>query len=139
MSNLIQEKVLLSNLGIEAFNEMQTKSFQSIQDQNEVVLLAPTGSGKTLAFLWPIINQLNPEIKQVQCLILTPTRELALQIEQVWKKLGTGYKVNVCYGGHSMQTEIQNLTTPPALLIGTPGRIEDHLVEILSGLKILSY
>ena len=73
MSNLIQEKVLLSNLGIEAFNEMQTKSFQTIQDQNEVVLLAPTGSGKTLAFLWPIINQLNPEIKQVQCLILTPT------------------------------------------------------------------
>ena len=49
MSNLIQEKVLLSNLGIEAFNEMQTKSFQTIQDQNEVVLLAPTGSGKTLA------------------------------------------------------------------------------------------
>lgn len=129
MSNLIQEKVLLSNLGIEAFNEMQTKSFQTIQDQNEVVLLAPTGSGKTLAFLWPIISQLNPEIKQVQCLILTPTRELALQIEQVWKKLGTGYKVNVCYGGHAMQTEIQNLTTPPALLIGTPGRIEDHLVR----------
>ena len=129
MSNLIQEKVLLSNLGIEAFNEMQTKSFQTIQDQNEVVLLAPTGSGKTLAFLWPIISQLNPENKQVQCLILTPTRELALQIEQVWKKLGTGYKVNVCYGGHAMQTEIQNLTTPPALLIGTPGRIEDHLVR----------
>lgn len=60
---------------------------------------------------------------------ISPNQELALQIEQVWKKLGTGYKVNVCYGGHSMQTEIQNLTAPPALLIGTPGRIEDHLVR----------
>jgi superfamily II DNA/RNA helicase len=58
---------------------------------------------------------------------LVPSRELALQIEQVWKKMGTDYKVNVCYGGHSIETEIKNLTNPPAVLIGTPGRIMDHI------------
>jgi superfamily II DNA/RNA helicase len=52
---------------------------------------------------------------------------LGLQIEQVWKKMGTNYKVNICYGGHSLDTEIKNLSNPPAILIGTPGRIKDHL------------
>jgi superfamily II DNA/RNA helicase len=56
-----------------------------------------------------------------------PSRELGIQIEQVWKKMGTTYKVNVCYGGHSIDTEIKNLSNPPAVLIGTPGRIVDHL------------
>jgi superfamily II DNA/RNA helicase len=52
---------------------------------------------------------------------------LGLQIEQVWKKMGTDYKVNICYGGHSIDTEIKNLSNPPAVLIGTPGRIKDHI------------
>jgi superfamily II DNA/RNA helicase len=63
----------------------------------------------------------------VQCLVIAPSRELALQIEQVWKKMGTNFKVNVCYGGHSIETELNNLSNPPALLIGTPGRLTDHL------------
>jgi superfamily II DNA/RNA helicase len=67
------------------------------------------------------------ENNQVQCLILVPSRELAIQIEQVWKKLATGFKVSCCYGGHDMQTEIQNLVEAPSLLIGTPGRIADHI------------
>lgn len=63
----------------------------------------------------------------MQCLIIVPSRELALQIEQVWKKMSTKFKVNVCYGGHSIDTELKNLSNPPALLIGTPGRLTDHL------------
>ena len=118
---------LLSNLGIEAFNPMQREAREAIVAEKAVLLLAPTGSGKTLAFLLPILQLLKPEQKTVQCLILAPSRELALQIEQVWKKMGTGFKVNVCYGGHPMATEIQNLSTPPAVLIGTPGRIADHI------------
>jgi superfamily II DNA/RNA helicase len=86
-----------------------------------------TGSGKTLAFLLPIFQLLESESTGVQCLILVPSRELGLQIESVWKKMGTDYKVNVCYGGHSMDTEIKNLSNPPAVLIGTPGRIADHI------------
>jgi superfamily II DNA/RNA helicase len=118
---------VLSKLGIEQWNEMQLTAHKTIAEDKNVLLLSPTGSGKTLAFLVPIVEMLQPEKTTVQCLILTPSRELALQIEQVWKKMQTGYKVNVCYGGHSKQIEIQNLSTPPALLIGTPGRIMDHI------------
>jgi superfamily II DNA/RNA helicase len=105
-----------------------------------VLLLAPTGSGKTLAFLMPVLQLLEQGKTKVQCLILSPTRELTLQIESVWKKMGTGYKVNSCYGGHAMAVEVQNLSEAPALLIGTPGRIADHITRdtfALDGIHIL--
>ena len=54
-------------------------------------------------------------------------RELALQIEQVFKTMGTGFKVNCCYGGHAVKIERNNLSQPPAVLIGTPGRLAHHL------------
>ncbi len=118
---------ILLNLGIDNLNEMQEQANNAILDLSDVVLLSPTGSGKTLAFLHPLYQLLDDEVKNVQCLILVPSRELALQIEQVWKKMGTSFKVNTCYGGHSLETEIKNLSNPPAVLIGTPGRIADHL------------
>jgi len=118
---------LLVNLGIGSLNEMQEVAETTILQDNNVLLLSPTGSGKTLAFLMPIFQLLEENINNVQCLILVPSRELGLQIEQVWKKMGTNYKVNICYGGHSLDTEIKNLSNPPAILIGTPGRIKDHL------------
>lgn len=115
------------NLGIENLNEMQIEAQETILSENNVLLLSPTGSGKTLAYLLPVFELLKPEILSVQCLILVPSRELGLQVEQVCKKMGTQYKVNVCYGGHSIDTEIKNLSNPPAVLIGTPGRIADHI------------
>ena len=127
MINKQHSKNLLLNLGIESLNEMQIAAQETILNDANVLLLSPTGSGKTLAFLLPIFETLEPEITGVQCLILVPSRELGLQIEQVWKKMGTDYKVNVCYGGHSIETEIKNLSNPPAVLIGTPGRIADHI------------
>ena len=118
---------LLLNLGIENLNEMQEVAQNAILNDSNVLLLSPTGSGKTVAFLLPVFKMLQEEITTVQCLILVPSRELGLQIEQVWKKMGTNYKVNTCYGGHSIETEIKNLSNPPAVLIGTPGRIADHI------------
>jgi len=118
---------ILLNLGIESLNEMQEVAQDVILNDSNVLLLSPTGSGKTLAFLLPIFEMLQENSNTVQCLILVPSRELGLQIEQVWKKMGTNYKVNVCYGGHSIETEIKNLSNPPAVLIGTPGRIADHI------------
>jgi superfamily II DNA/RNA helicase len=119
----------LANVGVEALNPMQQAAQKAILQNENVLLLSPTGSGKTLAFLLPLLPLLQTDVPTVQCLILTPSRELAMQIEQVWKKMATGYKVNVCYGGHDMGTEIRNLSSPPALLIGTPGRIADHLTR----------
>ena len=75
---------ILLNLGIENLNEMQIAAQETILSDNNILLLSPTGSGKTLAFLLPIFEMLQPEILSVQCLILVPSRELALQIEQVW-------------------------------------------------------
>jgi ATP-independent RNA helicase DbpA len=88
--------------------------------------LSPTGSGKTLAFLLPVLAQLKSEQQGVQALVLVPSRELAIQIESVFKKMATGFKVSCCYGGHPTRVEKNNLEQEPTLLIGTPGRIAYH-------------
>ncbi|GGC74601.1 helicase [Pedobacter quisquiliarum] len=120
------EKVL-ENLNITALNQMQVAATAAAAKGKDIILLAPTGSGKTLGFLLPVFQLLNPEVKGVQALILVPSRELALQIEQVFKAMGTGFKVNCCYGGHAVKIERNNLAQAPAVLIGTPGRIAYHL------------
>ena len=94
---------------------------------DNIVLLAPTGSGKTVAFLLPILHHLNEKAGTIQALILVPSRELALQIEQVFRLMGSGLKVNCCYGGHPFKTERNNFSEPPVVLIGTPGRISAHI------------
>lgn len=124
---MISTQSILNALQIPSLNPMQEDAAATIAAKSEVLLLSPTGSGKTIGFLLPIAQLLKKEEKRVQCLVLTPSRELAIQIENVWKKMATGYKVSCCYGGHDMQTEIQNLAEPPALLVGTPGRIADHI------------
>ncbi|WP_406823624.1 DEAD/DEAH box helicase [Pedobacter sp. KACC 23697] len=117
----------LKKLNISALNEMQESSVKAAKTGKDVILIAPTGSGKTLAFLLPLLSNLKIEVKGVQALILVPSRELALQIEQVFKQMGTSFKVNCCYGGHAVRIEKNNLAHPPAVLIGTPGRIAYHL------------
>lgn len=118
---------ILANLNIEALNEMQEASIKTNEENANVVLLSATGSGKTLAFLLPILNTIDNESKETQALIVVPSRELAMQIEKVFKQLGTGHKVTCCYGGHKREIEENNLIQPPALIVGTPGRIADHI------------
>ncbi len=117
----------LSNLQIKALNPMQQASLEANATNNAVVLLADTGSGKTLAFLLPVTQLLDKSKSVTQALIVVSSRELALQIEQVFKKMGTGFKVTCCYGGHLRETEENNLKQAPALIVGTPGRLADHI------------
>lgn len=124
--NIELEKTLKA-LGVDALNSMQEKAFTGIIAHENTLLLSPTGTGKTLAFMLPVSTLLVENLMGVQCLVLAPTRELALQLEVVWKKMQTDFKVNACYGGHSIQTEINNLSQPPSILIGTPGRLVDHI------------
>jgi Superfamily II DNA and RNA helicases len=116
----------LKNAGIETLNEMQQAVFNA-GTSKDMLLLSPTGSGKTLAFLLPLLTTLSRDAKTIQALIVAPSRELALQIESVFRSLGSGFKVNCCYGGHPIRTEKKSLEHAPAVLIGTPGRILDHL------------
>lgn len=120
------QDAILKKLGIEALNPMQLEAHAAIFSHEEVILLSPTGTGKTLAFLLPLLNDLDPTLEQVQALILAPSRELAIQIEQVAREMGSGYKVNAIYGGRANSKDKIDLKQPPAILIGTPGRIADH-------------
>jgi len=118
---------VLENLKFGSLNTIQNAMISNDLKANNIVLLAPTGSGKTVAFLLPLLHQLNTKTTGVQALILVPSRELGLQIEQVFRSMGSGFKVNCCYGGHTMKTEKNNFTEPPVVLIGTPGRIAAHI------------
>ena len=91
----------LNRLGIKQLTEMQLKAGEVISNHQDLVLLSPTGSGKTLAFMLPLISNIKQDNTNAQLLILAPSRELAIQLEQVFKSLRTNLKVNCCYGGHS--------------------------------------
>ncbi len=121
------QKELLLKLGIKKLNPMQDEARIAIHANPEIILLSPTGSGKTVAFLLPLIQSLSSKITEVQALILVPSRELAIQIDQVFRNMGTGFKSNAIYGGRPFSKDKIDLKHRPAILIGTPGRIADHL------------
>jgi superfamily II DNA/RNA helicase len=118
---------VLGNLKITALNKMQEAVVEAGKKTNDLLLLSPTGSGKTLGFLLPLLNQVDADKSGIQALIVIPSRELGLQIENVFKQMKTGLKVNCCYGGHSTKIEKQNLEQAPTVLIGTPGRLAFHI------------
>ena len=127
MANIIKDQQdILAKLNIYELNPMQEEGIATIDANTNTVLLSPTGTGKTLAFVLPLLNTLDPELEEVQALILVPSRELAIQIEQVIRSMGSGYKVNAVYGGRPMSKDKIELKHVPAILIGTPGRISDH-------------
>lgn len=108
--------------------EVQEKSIPLIMAGKNTIVKAQTGTGKTLAFLLPILNQIDDSNNHIQAVILTPTRELADQITKVGKMLtkGTPLKVESVFGGHRFEgqaTQIENAH----VVVGTPGRILDHL------------
>ncbi|WP_276090038.1 DEAD/DEAH box helicase [Pedobacter sp. JY14-1] len=123
----MKKEQILEKLGIGMLNDMQLETGRAVGTGRDVVLLSPTGSGKTLAFLLPVLQRLDPGYKNIQVLVLVPSRELALQTEQVFRKAGSGFKVSCFYGGHPVSTELKSLSDPPVVLIGTPGRIAFHL------------
>ena len=127
MANIIKEQqAILQKLNIHQLNPMQEEAIPAIEKNKNTILLSPTGTGKTLAFLLPIINGLDSHNNEIQALILVPSRELAIQIEQVVREMGSGFKVNAVYGGRPISKDKIELKHTPAILIGTPGRIMDH-------------
>jgi superfamily II DNA/RNA helicase len=117
------QEEILAKLGITQLNPMQLATQEAMEKSAHLILLSPTGTGKTLAFLLPLLLQLDPTCEEVQLLILVPSRELAIQIEQVVRQMGTGFKVNAVYGGRAGSKDRMEIKH----LVGTPGRVADHL------------
>lgn len=127
MANSIKDQQdILDKLNIQTLHPMQKEAIAVIASNTNTMLLSPTGSGKTLAFLLPLLDFLDPSNEEVQALIIVPSRELAIQIEQVARDMGSGFKVNAVYGGRPMSKDKIEIKHTPAILIGTPGRILDH-------------
>ena len=100
-NNTKDQQDILRKLNIHVLNPMQIEAISVIENTTNTILLSPTGTGKTLAFLLPIIKILDPNCSDVQALIIVPSRELAIQIEQVIRNIGSGFKANAVYGGRT--------------------------------------
>lgn len=132
---------VLSSNGILEPTPIQEKSIPQILKGEDIVGKAQTGTGKTLAFLLPVFENINLSNKNIQALIISPTRELAKQIAEEAEKL-TKYKkvrVTTVYGGASMPNQIKRLKKGSQIVIGTPGRLVDHIKRRTINMKDLNY
>lgn len=109
---------------------VQAQAIPLLLQGHDVAAQAETGSGKTAAFGLPLLQSINPGLQQVQALVVVPTRELAVQVRQelkLYARFMPNLKISAFYGGHSFRLEEDSLAHPPQVLVGTPGRLTDHL------------
>lgn len=120
---------VLKNQRIIEPTPIQEESIMLIKNGNDVIAEAQTGTGKTLAFLLPLFENISPDINAIQGLIITPTRELAIQITEEAMKLKKAKDLNIlaAYGGKDIGSQIKKLKNNIHLVIATPGRLLDHL------------
>ncbi|MGM7702022.1 DEAD/DEAH box helicase [Pseudalkalibacillus sp. Hm43] len=121
----------IRKLDFERPTEIQERLIPSILKGQDVIGQSQTGSGKTLAFLLPIFDKIDPEVQKVQAVITAPTRELARQVYDVAVRLVGDSKINVktVVGGTDRKRMIDQLKNEPHIIIGTPGRIKDLVVQ----------
>lgn len=119
----------LKRLGIERPTPIQERSIPPIMAGRDVIGQAQTGTGKTLAFVLPLLERLDANAGDVQGLIVSPTRELAIQITAEVKKLTTGTEVRTLavYGGQDVEAQLHKLQRNVHIVVCTPGRLLDHL------------
>ncbi|TPB34110.1 ATP-dependent helicase, partial [Burkholderia pseudomallei] len=116
-------------MGITNPTPIQEESIELIKSGNDIIAEAQTGTGKTLAFLLPILENISPELGYVQALIVSPTRELAIQITKEAEKLCEDTDINLLamYGGKDIGAQLKKLKKNIHLVIATPGRLLDHI------------
>src|ERR671910_2673330 len=119
----------VSDVGYESPSAIQSATIPPMMAGSDVVGLAQTGTGKTAAFAIPILSKIDPTNKATQALVLAPTRELALQVAEAFGRYGSHLKVNVLpvYGGSSYGPQLAGLKRGAQIVVGTPGRVIDHL------------
>lgn len=120
--------LIFQKLGITELNELQKEAMERFPEGSDMLILSPTGSGKTLAFLLPLVEKIDVTSDRVQAVIITPSRELALQIDGVVKQMKCGVRSVSCYGGRAAMDEHRIMDgILPHIVIATPGRLVDHL------------
>lgn len=119
----------IARSGYEEATPIQESTIPMVLAGKDVIGQAQTGTGKTAAFGLPIIEHVDINQPDVQALIISPTRELAIQTQEELYKLGRdkGVKVQVVYGGADIRRQIKSLKSHPQIIVGTPGRLRDHL------------
>lgn len=124
----------VKNMDITTPTQVQQEAIPLILKGEDVIIQSPTGTGKTLAYLLPIFSKLQAQEKNIQALILAPTRELAVQITNLAKSLGTGQNITslTLLGGANIKRQLESLKVKPQVVVGTPGRI----LEIIKLRKI---
>ena len=120
---------VLAQMGIKEPTPVQGEAIPALRNGRDTIVQAQTGTGKTLAFLLPLYDKIKVQADNIQALILTPTRELTLQIAKVAAQLGKadGVRSLAIYGGQDIERQKQKLGREPHVIIGTPGRILDHM------------
>lgn len=133
----------LSDIGYETPSPVQIEAIPALLDGRDLLGQAQTGTGKTAAFALPILSNIDLEHRAPQALVLTPTRELAIQVAESFQKYAkhlTHFQVMPLYGGQDMRHQLRMLKSGIHVIVGTPGRIMDHLERKsldLSNLKTL--
>lgn len=121
---------VLQELGYESPTPIQAATIPDLLEGNDVVGQAQTGTGKTAAFALPLLNRLKVEHKHPQILVLTPTRELAIQVAEAFQRYASkikGFHVLPIYGGQGYTSQLKQLKRGPQVIVGTPGRVMDHM------------
>lgn len=120
----------IEEMGFEQMSPIQAKAIPIILEGKDVVGQAQTGTGKTAAFGIPLLHRINPKERQLQAIVLCPTRELAIQVAEEVRKLAMfmhGIKILPVYGGQEISKQIRSLKSGVQIIIGTPGRVMDHM------------
>ena len=133
----------ITDLGFETPSEVQEKAIPTLLSKEcDLVALAQTGTGKTAAFGFPMLQKLNIQSRTTQGLILSPTRELCLQITNEMKLYGKyckGLNVTAIYGGASITEQAKNLKRGAQIIVATPGRMKDMINRRLVDISKIDY
>ncbi|MDA8211298.1 MAG: DEAD/DEAH box helicase [Clostridia bacterium] len=119
----------VSNMGFEEATPIQEQTIPIAMEGRDIIGQAQTGTGKTAAFAIPMVERFSPDLGQIQGIVLTPTRELAVQVAEELNKIGQfkGIRTLPIYGGQDINRQIRALKNRPHIIVGTPGRLMDHM------------
>ena len=123
-------KKAIEELGFTTPTDIQSEAIPKVLEGLDVIGEAQTGTGKTFSFAIPMIEKIDPKFNKVQGLVMLPTRELALQVYAEFIKLlkfNREIRITTIYGGQSYDKQLKDLKSKPHIVIGTPGRIIDHM------------